>query len=194
MQPQTPSSIPLPGSGGYRNDPWSHPKRSIWAIPPGQLLAIRPATEESHSGPGDGTSPVRLGPSLTRHGPNKRCKNAPIAGRLVRVAPWPGQARTQATLERPPSNVFRGSFASRAVRVRTSHALGLEILRDAGARVEPLVDRMAVLRAIAPDLGPAGWRRLDTAFSRLKLDLGVTVDEVATDPEPGAIARAFLAY
>ena len=32
------------------------------------------------------------------------------------------------------------------VRVRTFHALGLEILRDAGAAVEPLVDRMALLR------------------------------------------------
>src|SRR5712691_6846312 len=32
------------------------------------------------------------------------------------------------------------------VRVRTFHALGLEVLRDAGAVVEPLVDRMAILR------------------------------------------------
>src|SRR5439155_4604318 len=84
-------------------------------------------------------------------------------------------------------------LAAGAVRVRTFHALGLEILRDAGERVEPLVDRLTVLRQIAPDLGPAGWRRLDTAFSRLKLDIGVTADEVA-DPEPGPIARAFLAY
>jgi superfamily I DNA/RNA helicase len=85
-------------------------------------------------------------------------------------------------------------LAAGAVRVRTFHALGLEILRDAGAAVEPLVDRLAVLRRIAPEVGPAGWRRLDTAFSRLKLDLGVTAEEVATDPEPGPIARAFLAY
>jgi superfamily I DNA/RNA helicase len=85
-------------------------------------------------------------------------------------------------------------LAAGAVRVRTFHALGLEILRDAGVGVEPLVDRMAVLRRIASEIGPAGWRRLDTAFSRLKLDLGVTADEVAADPEPGPIARAFLAY
>ena len=81
-----------------------------------------------------------------------------------------------------------------AVRVRTFHALGLEILRDAGCRVEPLVDRIAILRRIAPEVGPAGWRRLDTAFSRLKLDLGVTAEDVALDPLPGPIARAFLAY
>ena len=81
-----------------------------------------------------------------------------------------------------------------AVRVRTFHALGLEILRDAGRRVEPLVDRLAVLRRIAPEVGPAGWRRLDTAFSKLKLDIGVTAAEVAADDQPGPIARAFIAY
>ena len=81
-----------------------------------------------------------------------------------------------------------------AVRVRTFHALGLEILRDAGQPVSPLVDRLAVLRRIAPDAGPAGWRALDTAFSRLKLDLGVTADAVAADPEPGPVARGFVAY
>jgi DNA helicase-2/ATP-dependent DNA helicase PcrA len=80
------------------------------------------------------------------------------------------------------------------VRVRTFHALGLEILRDAGSNVEPLVDRMAVLRRIAPDAGSAGWRSLDTAISRLKLDLGVTAEEVATDEEAGPIARAYVAY
>jgi superfamily I DNA/RNA helicase len=81
-----------------------------------------------------------------------------------------------------------------AVRVRTFHALGLEILRDAGQAAEPLVDRLAVLRRIAPEVGPGGWRRLDTAFSKLKLDLGVTAEEVAADAAPGPIARAFLAY
>jgi hypothetical protein len=29
---------------------------------------------------------------------------------------------------------------------------------------------------------------------RLKLDLGVTAEDVATDPAPGPIARLFLAY
>jgi len=81
-----------------------------------------------------------------------------------------------------------------AAQVRTFHALGLDILRDAGRRVEPLVDRIAVLRRILPGAGPAGWRRLDTAFSKLKLDVGVTAEDVRTDPAPGPIARAFLAY
>src|SRR5438876_4480007 len=43
------------------------------------------------------------------------------------------------------------------VRVRTFHALGLEILRDSGSSVEPLLDRITVLRRIVPEVGPAGW-------------------------------------
>jgi superfamily I DNA/RNA helicase len=80
-----------------------------------------------------------------------------------------------------------------AARVRTFHALGLEILRDAGERIE-LADRMTLLRQVAPAAGPAAWRRLDTAFSKLKLDLGLTADDVGRDPEPGPVARAFLMY
>jgi superfamily I DNA/RNA helicase len=84
--------------------------------------------------------------------------------------------------------------AAGEVRVRTFHALGLEILRDAAKAVEPLVDRMALLRRVAPDAGPAGWRLLDTAISRLKLDLGVDAAAVAADPEAGPVARTFVAY
>ena len=90
-----------------------------------------------------------------------------------------------------------GGHRPGGVRVRTFHALGLELLRDAGAVVEPLVDRMAILRRIAPDAGaagPLGWRSLDTAISRLKLDLGVQVADVAADEEAGPMARAFVAY
>ena len=81
-----------------------------------------------------------------------------------------------------------------AVRVRTFHALGLEILRSAGRPVAPLVDRMTLLRDVVPGSSPPVLRRLDDAFSRLKLDLGVTADEVAADPVAGPVARAFVAY
>src|SRR5205809_5605596 len=80
------------------------------------------------------------------------------------------------------------------LRVRTFHALGREILLDGGARVEPLLDRMAMLRRLFPAVGSPGWRRLDDAFSRLKLDLALTVEEVTSDPEPGPVARAFIQY
>jgi DNA helicase-2/ATP-dependent DNA helicase PcrA len=53
---------------------------------------------------------------------------------------------------------------------------------------------MVILRQVAPDAGPAGWRALDTAISRLKLDLGVSADDVAADEEAGPIARTFVAY
>jgi DNA helicase-2/ATP-dependent DNA helicase PcrA len=80
------------------------------------------------------------------------------------------------------------------VRVKTFHALGGEILADGGERVEPLLDREAVLRDMLLDITRGAVRLLDDAFSKPKLDVGVTAAEVATDPEPGPIARASLAY
>ncbi len=44
------------------------------------------------------------------------------------------------------------------VRVRTFHAFGREILLAAGRPVDPLVDREALLRAVAPWAGPAERR------------------------------------
>jgi DNA helicase-2/ATP-dependent DNA helicase PcrA len=86
------------------------------------------------------------------------------------------------------------SVTAGAVRVRTFHALGREILVDAGVPVDPLVDRDELLRSLFPAATPGERGRLDLAFSRLKLDLQVSVDEVATDPGPGPVARAFVAY
>jgi DNA helicase-2/ATP-dependent DNA helicase PcrA len=85
-------------------------------------------------------------------------------------------------------------LAPGSVKVKTFHALGREILADGGERVEPLLDREALLRDIWPEIDRSAIRRLDDAFSRLKLDMAVTAQEVGTDPEPGPIARAFLAY
>jgi superfamily I DNA/RNA helicase len=85
-------------------------------------------------------------------------------------------------------------LASGAVRVRTFHALGREMLAEAGMSVDPLLDRDRVLREMFPGIEPADRGRLDLAFSRLKLDLGVTGADVAADPAPGPVARAFIAY
>lgn len=84
--------------------------------------------------------------------------------------------------------------AAGAVRVRTFHALGREILAEAGVSVEPLIDRDEQLRALFPGIGAADRGRLDLAFSRLKLDLRVTAADVGRDPSPGPVARAFIAY
>jgi superfamily I DNA/RNA helicase len=80
------------------------------------------------------------------------------------------------------------------VRVRTFHALGREILRDAGVDVRNLVDRGALLADLFPRLPRAAHGRYDTAFSRLKLEHGATADAVAADPHAGPVARAYVRY
>lgn len=95
--------------------------------------------------------------------------------------------RLDAALE--PLGIAPGS-----VRVRTFHALGREILRDGGVDVRQLVDRAALLAELFPRLPRAAHGRYDTAFSRLKLEHGVTADEVAADPDAGPVARAFVRY
>ena len=93
----------------------------------------------------------------------------------------------------------------RIPRVRTFHALGREILTDAGVNVTNLTDRADSLAAIyGRRPSAARLRRLDDAFSRLKLDLRVNaaaVHESLTDRRTGAIAavgeeerRAFVVY
>ncbi|MBI2764161.1 MAG: ATP-dependent helicase [Chloroflexi bacterium] len=87
-----------------------------------------------------------------------------------------------------------GDPARLAVRVRTFHALGLEILRLAGRPTAPLLDRETVLRSIIPRVSQEAVRRLDTVISRFKLDMAVDPVDVAADPEAGPTARAFVAY
>ncbi len=80
------------------------------------------------------------------------------------------------------------------VRIRTFHALGLEILRAAGEAVEPLLDRDEVLRAARPELSGPERRRFDTLLSRFKLDLDVDARDIEDDPEAGPVARTYAAY
>jgi superfamily I DNA/RNA helicase len=86
--------------------------------------------------------------------------------------------------------------------VRTFHALGREILADAGVNVRNLVDRADVIRRLNRRSPPASvLRRLDDAFSRLKLDLQVDPAQLRRAAETGAelpvepeLASAFVAY
>ncbi len=96
--------------------------------------------------------------------------------------------------ERLDAAVAPLGVAAGTVRVRTFHALGREILRDAGVDVRRLVDRAELLARLFPDADADEHARLDTAFSRLKLDLAVDVEDVAADDEAGPIARAFVTY
>ncbi len=85
-------------------------------------------------------------------------------------------------------------LAAGTIRVRTFHALGREMLLEAGVAVDPLVERDLVLRELFPGTSAADRGRLDLAFSRLKLDLRVSAADVERDPSPGPVARAFMAY
>ena len=96
-------------------------------------------------------------------------------------------ARLEAALE--PLGVAAGR-----VRVRTFHALGREILRGDGVAVDRLVDRADLLREIAPGLSGATLGRLDTAFSRLKLDLRADPESAGRDPGAGPVVFAWVAY
>ncbi len=84
------------------------------------------------------------------------------------------------------------------IRVRTFHALALEILADSPRGPAAIADRGSVLRDVVPAAGAVELARLDTAISRLKVEHGVDPAEVAADvagdADAGPIARAFVAY
>jgi len=90
-----------------------------------------------------------------------------------------------------------------AVRIRTFHALGREVLAEAGEPVDRLLDRAALLAELAGHpLPAAALRRLDDAFSRLKLDAGVDAEAVerqleadrTTGTPPSPTLEAFVRY
>jgi superfamily I DNA/RNA helicase len=87
-----------------------------------------------------------------------------------------------------------GSDLAARIRIRTFHALGLEVLRAAGEPVTPLLDRDEVMRTVRPDLPDADRRRFDTIMSRFKLDLDIDPAQIERDPNAGPVARTFAAY
>jgi superfamily I DNA/RNA helicase len=154
-------------------------QRDAATAPPGPILCVAPA------GSGKTTTLVARVAWLVASG-------AATANEIAAITF--NKRAAEELRERLAAALAALGVAADDVRVRTFHALGLEILRDAGQAVEPLVDRMALLRRIAPDGEPARWRALDTAISRLKLDLGVEAPQVAADSEAGPIAETFVAY
>jgi DNA helicase-2/ATP-dependent DNA helicase PcrA len=168
----------LPSSVAERLDRLAPDQRAAATAPPGPVLCVAPA------GSGKTTTLVARIAWLVATGADAATITAVTFNKR---AADEMAARVDAALE--PLGLTAGS-----VRVKTFHALGREILADGGESVDPLLDREAVLRDMWPDITAGAIRRLDDAFSRLKLEIGVTAREVATDPEPGPIARAFLAY
>src|SRR6185436_15994381 len=106
-------------------------QRAAAEAPPGPLLCVAPA------GSGKTTTLV-----------------ARVAWLIASGAATPGEIAA-ITFNTRAAEELREQLASAleplgveaaAVRVRTFHALGLEILRDSGEVVEPLVDRLQILR------------------------------------------------
>ena len=168
----------LPSSVSERLDRLAPDQRAAATAPPGPVLCMAPA------GSGKTTTLVARIAWLVATGADPARITAVTFNKR---AADEMASRVDAALE--PLGLAAGS-----VRVKTFHALAREILADGGESVEPLLDRETGLRYLWPDIPRGALRALDDAFSRLKLEIGVTAREVATDPEPGPIARAFLAY
>lgn len=153
-------------------------QRAAATAPPGPSLCIAPA------GSGKTTTLVARAAWLVASGtPPER----------IRAITFNKRAAVEMT-ERLDAAVAPLGVEPGTVRVRTFHALGREILRDAGLPVDQLVDRAAILREVTPGADDAAVLRLDTLVSRLKVEMGVTASVVAADPEAGPVARAFVAY
>jgi superfamily I DNA/RNA helicase len=153
-------------------------QRAAAIAPPGPSLCIAPA------GSGKTTTLVARAAWLIATG-------TPPEG--IRAITFNKRAAVEMT-ERIDAALKPLGVAPGAVRVRTFHALGREILRDAGIAVEPLADRPTILAEVAPWADEAALLRLDTVVSRLKVELGVAAADVAADPGAGPLARAFVAY
>jgi len=153
-------------------------QRAAATAPPGPVLCVAPA------GSGKTTTLVARAAWLVATG----CE----AARLAAIT-FNRRAAEELRARLDPALAPLGA-APGTVRVRTFHALGLEILRSAGLATGPLVDRDATLRGLLPGADRAARGRLDLAISRLKLDLRADPDAVAADPEAGPVARAYVAY
>ena len=132
-------------------------QRAAATSPPGPVLCVAPA------GSGKTTTLVARIAWLVATGADPSSITAVTFNK--RAADELGE-RMAAALE--PLGVDRDEMP----RVRTFHALGREILADAGVSVANLVERATVLRQLngGRGVGSATLRRLDDGFSRLKLD------------------------
>ena len=153
-------------------------QRAAATAPPGPSLSIAPA------GSGKTTTLVARAAWLIATG------TPPEA---VRAITFNKRAAVEMT-ERLDAAVSPLGVAAGVVRVQTFHALGREILGDAGVAVEPLADRLAILTDVAPSADAATLLHLDMLISRLKVERGVSAEDVAADPEAGPMARAYVAY
>jgi superfamily I DNA/RNA helicase len=153
-------------------------QRAAATAPPGPVLCIAPA------GSGKTTTLVARIAWLVAAGADPTTITAIVFNRRA----------AEDLAERLASALEPLGVPAETVGVRTFHALGRDILHQAGVPVDALVDRYTVIRRLLPDASAAERRRLDALFSRLKLDVGARPDDVRADPAAGPIARLWLAY
>ena len=178
--------MPLPLTVEERLARLAPDQRAAATAPPGPVLCVAPA------GSGKTTTLVARVAWLVATGTSPEAICAVTFNKRAADELGERVAAALAPLGHPPDTV----------RVRTFHALGREILKDAGRPVEPLVDRRALLRELEGELSPADLQRLDDGFSRLKLDLSVDTARMADEVraaeargEPaGPVVQAFLRY
>ncbi len=170
----------MPGDGLHERIARLAPdQRAAATAPPGPVLCVAPA------GSGKTTVLVARIAWLIAGGADPAAVCAVTFNRRAAV-----ELRERVDPAVAPLGVAPGT-----VRVATFHALGREILLDAGRdEARDVADRETVLREALPEATAADRRLLDDAFSRLKLDAFVTAADVAADPEPGPVGAAFLAY
>ncbi len=168
---------------------------------------------------------------LARLAPDQRAAATAPAGPVLCVAPA-GSGKTTTLVARicwlvatgtDPARITAVTFNKRAAdelhdrlasaleplelaadppRVKTFHALGREILAEAGIDVANLVDRAEVIHRLNGRAVPGHtMRAFEDAFSRLKLDLALAPDDalhlLAGDeplPLPADMLNAYVAY
>ena len=164
----------LPASVAQRLAALTADQRTAATTPPGPVLCVAPA------GSGKTTTVVaRLAWRIARGSP----PGAVCALTFNRRAAEELQHRVDAALDEL-------GVEPRAVHIRTFHALGREILADAGRDVSAIVSRAEVLEGLAGGPLPAAFlRQLDDAFTRLKLD--PERGPPGTDPQVHAAYEAY---
>ncbi|MEA2623671.1 MAG: ATP-dependent helicase UvrD/PcrA [Chloroflexota bacterium] len=173
--------------------------------------------------PTTGALPAPVAERLERLAPDQRAAATSPPGPILCVAPA-GSGKTTTLVARiawriatgtDPARICALTFNKRAaeeldarlgealaplgieggtVRVRTFHALGREILADAGVDVSRLMDRAALLAELyGHPLPPALLRRLDDAFSRFTLDPGAAPPPDSTEAD-AQVRSAYARY